>query len=99
MARSSRWLIRNQPKADLVNQFYSFRDPHDGSGASRAQPRLFPQQTVQRRCGSVCDALRTQLARVFPRWIVLLFVDSIPATQLASVLSRLTPTNDLRSGA
>jgi len=98
-ARSSRWFIRSLPQPDLVNQFHSFRDPHDGSGASRAQPRLFPQQTVQRRCGAVHDELRTQLARVFPRWIVLLFVDSIPATQLASVLSRLTPTNDLRSGA
>jgi hypothetical protein len=54
---------------------------------------------TRRRCGFVYDELRTQLASVFPRWIVLLFVDAIPATQFASVLSRSTPLNDLRSDA
>src|SRR6516162_8925574 len=39
MARSSRWFIRSLPQPDLVNQFHSFRGPHDGSGSfSRAAP-------------------------------------------------------------
>lgn len=69
---------------------------------SLLQPDLVNQFrffVIRRRCGSVYDELRTQLASVSPRWIVLLFIDAIPATQLASVLSRLTPLNDLRSDA
>ncbi len=100
MARNSRWFTPSLPEPDPVSQFHSFVIRTTALGILARSHIVSKQQTVRRRCGSVYDELRTQLASVFPRWIVLLFVDSIPATQLARVLSRLTPftcPSDLRS--
>ena len=56
---------------------------------SLLQPDLVNQFrffVIRRRCGSVYDELRTQFASVFPRWIVLLFVDAIPLPNWACYL-------------